>query len=210
MSRFEFQLDIQALQRDLEEMGRQAPIIMARALNRAAVSGKAAMAAAIVKDTGIAAKNVNREIKLEKATRTKPIAAVVTEGRRIPLIAFQARGDESIRGKKKSKRARGVSWRSPRGAGRPREPHAFIATVRGKTGMEGNHRGVFIVKTAKIRSRKGMKRGSPQLPILELQGPSVQEIFEKKLPVFNTAARESLVKNLAHEISFAKSKKTGD
>jgi len=63
-----FTLDIRALQKDLLEMGQQAPLIMARALNRAAVSGQTAMVKAVSADTGIAAKNVSA-----RSGSTRPI-----------------------------------------------------------------------------------------------------------------------------------------
>jgi len=176
-----FTLDIRALQNDLLEMGQQAPLIMARALNRAAVSGQTAMVKAVSADTGIAAKNVKREIRIDKANRTSPMVALTIAGRRIPLIAFSARGPEPSRG-----RGRGVSYRLP--GGRGRVPNAFIAT------MGSGHRGVF--------KRRGRKR----LAIVELRGPSLPHVFEKFLPRFREAAQVSLVKNLAAEISFARSK----
>jgi len=179
-----FGLEIEAFRKDLLELGASAPLILARGLNRAAVSGQAAMTKAISADTGIAARNVKREILIDKATRSKPIVALTIAGRRIPLIAFQARGPEPSRG-----RGQGVSYRLP--GGRGRIGNAFIAT------MPSGHRGVF--------KRKAKRR----LAIIELRGPSLPHVFEKKLDVFRTAAQDSLVKNLAHEISFAKSKQTG-
>ena len=178
-----FALDIETLRKDLLELGRQAPIVMARALNRAAVSGQAAMVKVITADTGMAAKNVKREIVIDKASRTRPVVALTIAGRRIPLIAFSARGPEPSRG-----RGRGVSYRLP--GGRGKIPNAFIAT------MGSGHRGVF--------KRKATKR----LAIVELRGPSLPHVFEKFLPTFREAAQASLVKNLASEISFAKSKES--
>ena len=176
-----FSLDIEAFRKDLEDLGARAPLIMARALNRAAVSGQTAMTKAISADTGIASKNVKREIRIDKASRSKPVVALTIAGRRIPLIAFQARGPEPSRGK-----GRGVSYRLP--GGRGRIGNAFIAT------MPSGHRGVF--------RRKARKR----LAIMELRGPSLPHVFEKKFDVFRATAQESLVNNLASEIGFEKSK----
>ena len=181
MSIERFALDLGTLKRDLEQLGAQGPIVMARALNRAVVSGTAAMTKAIADDTGLASRYVKREIKVDRAQRTHPVAAIEIVGRRIPLIAFQARGPEPSRG-----RGRGVSYRLPTGRGRV--GNAFIAT------MPSGHRGVF--------KRKAKKR----LAIVELKGPSLPHVFEKKFPVFRVAAEASLLKNLASEISFAQSK----
>lgn len=180
-----FTLEMAQFAKDLDTMGKAAPLIMARSLNRAGVSGQSAMVRAVSDDTGIAAKNVKREIVLDKATRTNPVVALSIAGRRIPLIAFRARGPEPSRGK-----GRGVSYRLPGSAGRI--PNAFIATVG-----TGAHRGVF------------KRRGKKRLPIMELRGPSLPHVFERKVEAFRVAAQESFLKNLAHEISFARSKQGG-
>lgn len=178
-----FDLDLGELRAELEEMGRAAPSILARALNRAQTAGQTATVRAVGRDTGLAAKYVKREIRLDKASRTRLTAVVEVVGRRIPLIAFQARGPEPSRG-----RGRGVSYRLP--GGRGRVPDAFIS----KVGV-GGHRGVF------------KRRGKRRLPIVELRGPSVPHVFEKFLaPVFFPTAGESLLKNLRSEIRFARTK----
>jgi hypothetical protein len=194
VSRFAFELDIRAFQKDLEDMAAQAPAIMAYALNRALVSGQTAMVRAVTADTGIAAKNVRREIVLDKANLSRPVAALTIAGKRIPLIAFQARGPEPSRG-----RGKGVSYRLPTGRGHI--PNAFIAT------MMSGHRGVFTRKPGFAKSKRhGEQETRPQLPIQEKRGPSLPHVFEKFVPTFQAAAQESLVKNLAHEIAWAKSK----
>lgn len=173
-----FVVDLGSLKKELEGMGKAAPAIMARSLNRAGTAGKTAMVKAVRADTGIAQKNIEREIRLDKATRTVPRFVVSIAGTRIPLIAFQARGPEPSRGK-----GRGVSYRLP--GGRGRIPSAFIATMR------SGHRGVFKRKTTR------------RLPIAELRGPSLPHVFEKFFPAFRSVAEDSLLKNLRHEIDFA-------
>lgn len=182
MSIEHFARDLGELRRDLEALGAQGPIVAARAVNRAATSGRAAMAQAIRADAGLSSQAVKDAIRIEKATKSRPKAVVEVAGRRIPLIAFQARGPEPSRG-----RGRGVSYRLP--GGRGRVPDAFIATMR------SGHRGVF-------KRRQGAKR----LPVTELHGPSIPHVFEKRFAVFLDAADKALVKNLASEISFAQSK----
>jgi hypothetical protein len=181
MSIQRFAFDLGTLKKDLETLGSQGPLVMARALNRAVTSGQTAMTKVIAADTGIASRAIKAEIKVDRAQRTKPVAAIEIAGRRIPLIAFQARGPEPSRG-----RGRGVSYRLPTGRGRV--GNAFIAT------MPSGHRGVF------------KRRAKARLAITELHGPSLPHVFEKHFPVFRAAAEAALVKNLASEISFAKSK----
>jgi hypothetical protein len=177
----EVMLDTAGLEEELREMGRTAPLIMARALNRAATTGRAAMVKVMKQDTGIASKNIRKEISIDKANRTRPVVRVEIKGRRIPLIAFQAKGPEPSRG-----RGRGVSYRLPTGRGRI--PNAFIAT------MPSGHRGVY--------KRKRTRR----LPIRELFGPSLPHVFDKFLPTFRQAASEALAKNLRSELNFARSR----
>lgn len=190
--RASFTLDIEALRKDLLELGAQAPVVMARALNRAALSGQTAMVKVITENLGLASKYVKREIKLDKASRSLPVVALTIRGRRIPLIAFGARGPEPSKG-----RGRGVSYGMK--GGRSRISDAFITTLGA-----GGHRGVF----KRIGSSRSRSAGawSKNLPIVELRGPSIPHVFERYLEKFRAAAQDSLVKNLASEISFAKSK----
>jgi hypothetical protein len=208
-----FEKELAELRQDLLALGEQAArAAVPRALNRAATSGSAAISKAIVRDARIDSKHVKREIRIDKATRAKPVVSVTTKGRRIPLIAFDAKGDESVTGRSGAGKARrrGVSWRSPRDGSRQRNQHAFIASVASsKQRAQGvSHRGVFIVNKEAAKRRPARKHGQAQLPIVELHGPSVQHVFEKLLPTFMSAALASLKKNLRHEIDFASTKET--
>jgi len=180
--RFDFALDLRGLERDLREMGSQMPVMMARALNRGGTAGKTAMARAVAKDTGIAVGAVSKEIRIDKANRLLPRVALEIQGKRIPLIAFQARGPEPSRG-----RGRGVSYRLP--GGRGRIGNAFIATMR------AGHRGVF------------KRLQNARLPIVELFGPSLPKVFEKFLPLFHQVAGDAAIKTLGQEISWERSKR---
>lgn len=201
-----FALGIEEFRKDLEEMGRQAPVIMARSLNRALVSGQTAITKAVAADMGLGQRFIKKEIVVDKATRMKPSVALTIAGRRIPLIGFQARGPEPSRG-----RGRGVSYRL-RGS-RGRVPEAFIATMR------SGHRGVFKRKGSlgrKVHGPRGyVGRGGTaraqggRLPIMELHGPSMPHVFEKFIPKFRDAAQESLVKNLQSEIRWERAKRAG-
>ena len=152
-----------------------------RAINRTAASEKTQAKRAIAADTGIKAGDVDKALTVAKATPEVAFATVTASGRRLPLIAFNARGPEPSRG-----RGRGVSYRLP--GGRGRVPTAFIATMR------SGHRGVFT------RTRLA----GPRLPILELFGPSLPLVFIKKfLPEATTRSVATLAKNLRHEIEFA-------
>jgi hypothetical protein len=192
--RFDFAVDLRSLEKDLREMGSQMPVMMARALNRGGTAGKTAMARAVAKDTGIAVGAVSKEIRVDKANRLLPRVALEIQGRRIPLIAFQARGPEPSRGK-----GRGVSWVNQ--GQRKREPHAFITTA-------GSHRGVFI--RARF-TRRGFRLGkfTKREAIEQLFGPSLPKVFEKFLSLFHQVAGDAVIKTLGQEISWERSKRAG-
>lgn len=178
-------VDVSDMREGLERLRNKAPGSIWRAVDRAAKSGRAFMRQKIAADTGIAPKNVERDIAIEKVGQEQ--ANLVVQGRRIPLVAFSAKGPEPSRG-----RGRGVSYRLPGSAGRV--SNAFIAT------MESKHRGVF--KRAANAKGRGPKPNRSQLPIIELYGPSLPHVFEKYLPDGAAHAEEALRKNLEHEISY--------
>ena len=134
------------------------------------------MVKGIGRDTGLPAKRIKSEIRMNEVGSTG--IQIEIRGRRLPLIDFKAKGPEPSRG-----RGRGVSYRLP--GGRKRAPHAFIAT------MPSGHRGVF------------QRRGSARSPVYQLHGPSLVRVFEKFLPLGAERGREALVKNLRSEIHFA-------
>lgn len=177
----EFAREMDQFTKDLEALGRTGKVAVSRALNRAATAGRTAMVRAVKAETGLGSRFLSKEVRIEKSTANAPRATVTAQGRRVPLIAFKAKGPEPSRG-----RGRGVTTSLPGAKGRL--PHAFIAR------MPSGHRGVF--------QRKGKRR----LPIEEQFGPSAPELFEKHFPAFARAAGESFDKNLRSEISFAQSK----
>lgn len=191
MKGYQFQIDLKELVDELRAMERDAPMMMARALNRAGTSGKTAMVKAVAKDTGITQKAIGRQIKVDKAKRTQPVVALTISGRPIPLIEFDGQA-----------RKKGATYRSPAG-GRKTVPHGFITRV-GK----GGHRGIFV-RSPTPSPRRKKKPNRSQLPIVEKKTPPLPHWFERRLDVFHEAARESLLKNLRHEITFAKRKATG-
>ena len=147
-----------------------------RSFTRAAKTGVTVMSRLIAKDTGLKVGDVKKEIKTAINTENAQISVT---GARIPLIKFRAKGPEPSRGQ-----GRGVSYRLPGSKGRVKK--AFIAT------MPSGHRGVFV-----------RKEGADRHPIVELRGPSLPKVFDKHAEAGRTAAVESLVKNLKHEMEFA-------
>ena len=166
------------------------PAVVWRAVDRAGTSAKAAMAQAIAADTGLPSRRISAKIKTMKLGASG-VALVVEHEPRIPLIDFKAKGPEPSRGK-----GRGVTWSNP-GGGRNNDPHAFIAT------MPGGHRGVFVRKGGATSQRGKAGKGWTTLPIRELFGPSLSNVFKKFLPLGAKRAEETLRTNLQHEINFA-------
>jgi hypothetical protein len=184
-------LDTRGWTAAITELGKAAPRVAVRALNRSIVTGRTVMRKEVAMDTGLKQNTVSAAFRTERATATSLVARLSVSGKRIPLIEFGARGPEPSRG-----RGRGVSARLKTGRGR--YPHAFIATMR------SGHRGVF--QRVPGAQRRGPKPHHSQLPIYELFGPSLPKVFTTYLPVGMRAATDALTKNLAHEFEFALAK----
>jgi hypothetical protein len=176
MATITLRLDTTDFQRAVRKLKAKAPVAIARALNRAAVSTQTAMGRAVKDDIGLPVAKVKAAIKIDKATRARPIARIEARGTRIPLIDFRARGPYPSRG-----RGRGVTAYMPN---RKLYPHAFIAKL-------GRNPGVY--------KRKGLAR----FPVRHLRGPSIVHVFEKHRAVGIAAGEASLTKNLSHEFRWA-------
>lgn len=177
---FAFTIDTRAAEAALRRLGDQAALAMARALNRTAKGAETDAVRAIAENMRIKQQDVRKSMRLKRATQTLLQAEVVATGKRIPLLAFRARGPIPSRGK-------GGGVRYDLGAGRSLAPHAFIATMR------SGHRGVFQ-----------RKPGAGRAPIYELKGPSIPKVFGDRtiLSAIQARAERDLVTNLEHEIAY--------
>lgn len=126
---------------------------IARALNRAIMSVRTQVTRAVASNVGIKQALVRDRIRIQEARPERLEARLELRGRRLPLTAFGARQTR-----------RGVTYRLKGGKGLV--PGGFLAT------MASGHRGVFVRK-APTRSRAGLRRGAPALPIREAFGPSL-------------------------------------
>lgn len=170
--------------RALAQLGRgNATKAAVRALNRTGKNAKTAMVRVVASDMGLPQSAVRSEITIKNASASSPKVIVSATAKRIPLIKFKARA---------TKRG-GVTAKLPGGAGR--YPGAFIAR------MSTGHVGVFERNTV-IRSRRGLKRGSPALGIHEKFGPSIAQSFTKNGQVAEDRASEMLFKNMENEIKY--------
>lgn len=170
---------IEAIDIDLREIpDRISSRVLVRALNRSISSGRTVMVRAMAGDTGLRSKDVRDAMVMREASSNRLEASLAARLKRIPLIDFKAKGPEPSRGK-----GRGVSYRLPGGAGRIE--NAFIATMR------SGHRGVY------------KRRTKDRLPIDELKGPSLGQVFRKFRPAGVARVTEVFDANFDHELSFA-------
>lgn len=147
-----------------------------RALNRSASTARTGMTRLIAADMKLKAVTVREKIEIQEARPYKLSAVLNASLRRIPIYDFSAKGPYPSRGK-----GRGVTARTAT----RRYPHAFIAQMR------SGHSGVF------------QRRGPSRLPIFELLGASIGEVFGKYHEEGVRIANEALAKNLQSEFRFA-------
>lgn len=191
-------------ERAFKRLKEQAPVAITRALNKSAASAKTAMVREISRDTGLASAKVRDRIFVIPARvstlRDRQVATLTASAKPIPLIDYGASGPEPSRGQ-------GGGVRSKLKGGAKRIPDAFIATMR------SGHRGVFRragkagARTGRIIGAASRRRSAgawgPNLPIVELHGPSLARVFEKHVGVGLARAIEQLQKNLRSEFRFA-------
>jgi hypothetical protein len=185
--------DAQA-QRALDQLGKRAPAVIARVLNRTATSVRAVMAREIAKDIGLPVGPIREDLRVQIAIpQSEDIRARISvSGAQIPLSKFNASGPLPSRGRGT------VSARI--GGTRKRYEGAFLAKMR------SGHVGVFRRKDTLTHKSPGA--WGPNLPIVQLMGPSLPHVFAKYVPIGIARGEEQLVKNLEHEVGFALSQVT--
>lgn len=189
MSTIALKLNTTDLTRTLRALGSRAPKAIARAINRSVKTARTVQVREMAKALGgLTQKAIGPEVKTSSATPERLSGQVSVTGRPIPLVHFKATGPEPSRG-----RGRGVSYRI--GGKRKRIEDAFLAT------MASGHRGVF--RRAASLDRKSAGAWSKNLPIVELHGPSLPEVFAAVSRKGLAAGQEALRKNLTHELRWA-------
>lgn len=159
--------------RRLLEIGTDAPKASTRAVNKTLSGLKTATVRGLAAAVGLRNKDITPSIAIKRATFSNQTGHLAVTGRRIPLIAFNARQTRA-----------GVSYRLP--GGRGLVPSGFIATMR------SGHTGVF--------ARRGKRRlpiieqFGPSLPRAMVGGGLLAAMTE----LGNTL----LEKHMAHEIDW--------
>lgn len=146
-----------------------------RAINRSASTARTGMTRLIAADMQLKAATVRDRIVIREATPITISAELTASLKRVPIYDHSAKGPYPSRGK-----GRGVTARTAT----RRYPHAFIAQ------MKSGHVGVF------------QRVGSRRLPIRELMGASVGQIFGKYHAQGVEIAVDAMTKNLQHEFRF--------
>lgn len=175
--------DVRPIADQLAALGREAPRAITRGLNRGIARIKTLVIRALADDTGLPNKEITKSVGTTNATFSRPYAMLVVTGRRIPLIKLDARQTQ-----------RGVSYAGRHGRAEVRG--AFIATMR------SGHRGVY--RRFPLPSARTSPGGwSKNLPITELEGPSLARVITRRWDRGMTVrATEVLQEVVQHEVSF--------
>jgi hypothetical protein len=165
-----------------------------KALNRSAVSARVVMVREIAKDVGARQTDIKKYVVTVNATPGKlesRIRPLMTLG--IPLGKLRPSGAVPSRGK-------GPGVYVP---GQGTFPNAFIATVRGASGSQGPHTGVFE-RYATSSGRRSRGAWGPNLPIRELRtAKSLITMFNEHRTAVVARAMASLATNLLSELKHA-------
>lgn len=161
----------------LRDIPRALPRVMSRAINKTATSAKTDVARRIAGEVNIKISTIKKNITLKRATYRVWQAVLGIWTKRIPLINFAAR-----------QTAKGVSYKISKTEGRKTIKSAFIIS------MSSGHRGVF------------RRAGPGRLPIIELKGPSVGEVFRGSAGLAQAATRQAqqrLGRNIDDQVKLA-------
>lgn len=169
--------DIKRLRRGLSTLEHKVtPQATVRTLNRVAESSRTASAKHIAPQMEVRQCDVKRRMKTIKANRKQLWAVIVASGNPIRLIAFKAR--QTARG------VRAKAWNQTK-----TYKHSFIAPF--KAGGKSK-KGVFVRLTSK------------RLPIKQLWGPGVKQLFKQKEndAVMQATVRTRFAKEFAAHLRF--------
>lgn len=173
---------LRRVQRIFKDTPKVIPKIVSRAINRTTTTARAEIARKIAAEVKIKISDIKNKIGRTKATSRRWESILNIKARRIPLMKFGAK-----------QTAKGVSYTIKKSGGRKFIESAFIAT------MKSGHQGVFKRKTA------------GRLPIIELFGPSVGEVFEgsgKIAKEITVSAYKKLQKNIDDQIKLQLAKRS--
>ena len=204
---------IEEIKARLGDLERQAPSVLARAINRTTTNIKKNMAQQAASRYRVKSTDVKETINISKATRSKLGGVVISKGSPIALSKFMVNPDRPViySGGKPSPR---VYEASVKKAGRMKkldgDPKAFIAI------MKSGHKGVFErtgkwttndtrAQTRTREYRKGRQKAYSRHNeiIRQRYGPSVPQMIknEESMAKIQEEARSTLQKRIDAEIA---------
>jgi hypothetical protein len=187
------------LEKTLKAYPRGIAKVMSRAVNKVATSSRQDIAVEVRKRLSIKAGELKRRnLTLKKASYGRQSAVIGIKSARISLAKLSARQTK-----------KGVTYKIGKTGPRKRADRAFITT------MKSGHKGVFKRISAmkgevnKERSRWFMEPWSPtfdqsksnRLPITELKGPSVPQVFQDIASFAKAVHERKIATNLTREIA---------
>lgn len=187
----------------LAEFPNSAKKVRVRAVNKT-LTGVRTDATNAISDEVTATKTAIRStFGLLKSNYSDERGIIYSKGAPLPLIAYSARQTN-----------KGVTAQIDRTDARVLWPSAFISTVRtaqqAASGIEG-HKGVFSRKKPPYKTKaspslpwKRFGRPELRLPIKEMYGPSIPNVFARETAMKKSlaSADERLQKNVDHELDY--------
>lgn len=169
-------MKILEVEKQLGNMKYKAPMVIARALNRAAANAKSSASKKVRETYNVKSKDISSTIKILKANKNRLGAVVKSTGTKVSLIKFKVTPKKRLKKQKKVKVA-------VKKDGMKELNHAFIADINGP----------------KVFERVGKNR----LPIKHLFGPSVPEMLGGKSvrEFVEIESEKTFEKRLEHEIN---------
>lgn len=216
-SGFEIQFDDAKL-REIDDMlsyyGENSNKALCRAINKTLTGAKTDIAKEIYQVLNVTQKRIKKNMKIDRATYAKLSARLHSTGESIPLIDFGFKGLKSG----------GVSGKVKRNSSKKAIRGAFIARMPNPKEGEQGHLGVFMRRHPSQKYKPspylhaGVPIGQPgaevyyvfpgawskerKLPIYELKGTKVEDVFGDAMPAILAKAQERLDKNLDHEVTY--------
>ncbi|MBW1712587.1 MAG: phage tail protein [Deltaproteobacteria bacterium] len=170
MMTIDIKSDLKRLAKMGRSMGKQAPKIMAAALNDTAKKTRTEVRKAVRTRYNVKAGRLNKALSTVKAKPQSLEAKVVARSQVIGLIHFGARPSRpAAEGARRPKK--GVSFTVTRQAGRSMIPGSFVAR------MKSGHLGVYV------------RKGRARLPIQEKFGPAVPSMVGHEDVISQVAPR---------------------
>lgn len=182
-------LNQKQIEKKLGDMKSKAPVVMARAINRAVTAAKTAMGKEASAKYYVASGTVKSTVRLTRASAGNLRGIATSKDARVPLYKFKVSPKTPVRVTGRGRRSPSVYKAAVKKAGgyKPLDgsPKAFV------TGFKTGHSGVFE------------RKSSSRLPIKELYSPAVPQMLKSEdvFPEIEKRTNEVLQNRLEHEIS---------